>query len=123
MRDCEIIRHDNLEKLRTLYEKLNIQNVERFDDLFNFKAINLSGVSLKKEEFGEVVSGKKYMQIVAVDKKEGEKSKSVSLKYYGKAEEVDPRIVGDVVEFVVRYRFEKSFINLEGHYELIENIN
>jgi len=48
-----------------------------------------------------------------------QKSKNVSLAYFGKVENVDEELKNKVVEFIIRYRFEKSFITLENYYGMI----
>jgi hypothetical protein len=56
--------------------------------------------------------------LLAIVKIDG-KSKNISLAYFGRVESVDEKLRDDVIEFVIRYRFEKSFINLENYYELL----
>ena len=43
----------------------------------------------------------------------------LSLAYFGKVENVDSALKDMVVEFIIRYRFEKSFITLENYYDMI----
>ena len=86
----ELERKSNLKKLEELYQKLGVEGkVEQFDDLFNFKAINLSGLSLSDDDLGSVKEGK-YAQIIAIiyDKNAKVKNKNVSLGYYGRAEKL-----------------------------------
>ncbi|MDD2653408.1 MAG: hypothetical protein PHX44_10215 [Sulfurimonas sp.] len=119
----ERARKDNLAILQTLYTELGIhQKVDDFSELFNFKAINLSGASLQSENLGEVKKGK-YLQILAIgyDKDAVVKSKNVSLGYFGKAESVDTLLKDKVVEFIIRFRFEKSFMTLEHYYVMLES--
>jgi len=116
----ELARKENIKRLEELYKKLGVDaKVEKFVELFYFKAINLSGISLQEENLGEIKEGK-YLQILAIsyDKKATVKSKNVSLAYFGRVESVNEELREMVVEFVIRYRFEKSFINLE-HYHLM----
>lgn len=116
-------RKENLDKLQTLYNELNIgEKVDTFGDLFNFKAINLSGASLLSESLGEIKKGK-YLQILAIgyDKDAAVKSKNVSLGYFGKAENVQPELKDKIVEFIIRFRFEKSFMTLEHYYGMLES--
>src|SRR3989338_175746 len=78
----ERARKDNLVLLQNLYNELNInQKVEEFSELFNYKAINLSGASLLSESMGEIKKGK-YLQILAIgyDKDAVVKSKNSSLR-------------------------------------------
>ena len=94
--------------------------MEEFEELFLFKAINLSGASLLEESLGEIKEGK-YLQILAIsyDKTATIKSKNISLAYYGRAENVDVALKNKIVEFIVRYRFEKSFMTLEHYYGML----
>jgi len=110
-------RKDNLKILEKLYTEIGIdEKVEDFAELFDFKAINLSGASLLSENLGEIKEGK-YLQILAIgyDKDAVVKSKNTSLGYFGKVENVDVDLKNKIVEFIIRYRFEKSFMTLE-HY-------
>jgi hypothetical protein len=119
----ESTRKDNLVLLEELYNSLGInQKVEEFSELFNFKAINLSGASLLNETLGEVKKDK-YLQILAIgyDKEAVVKSKNISLGYFGKAQNVDEELKNRVVEFIIRFRFEKSFMTLEHYYTMLES--
>lgn len=113
----EKVRKDNIARLRVLYEQTGVsEKVDEFEQIFEFKAINLSGASLLEENLGEIKKGK-YLQILAIsyDKEASVKSKNISLGYYGKSENVDIELKDKIVEFIIRYRFEKSFMTLE-HY-------
>ncbi|WP_415396564.1 hypothetical protein [Sulfurimonas sp. CS5] len=117
----ETARKENIKILENLYKKIQIdKKVENFSDLFDFKAINLSGASLLSESLGEIKKGK-YLQILAIsyDKTAVQKSKNVSLAYFGKVESVETYLKDMVVEFIIRYRFEKSFMTLENYYDMI----
>lgn len=119
----ETVRKENLKILEILYKDLEIdKKVETFPELFEFKAINLSGASLVSENLGEVKEGK-YLQILAIsyDKEALVKSKNSSLGYYGKAQNVEVDLKNKIVEFIIRFRFEKSFMNLEHYYGVLEN--
>ena len=116
----ELTRKENLNRLQELYTKLNLkEKTNDFAAIFEYKAINLSAVSLQKESFGEIQEGK-YLQILAITKVDG-KSKNISLAYFGRVENVEEKLRNEVIEFVIRYRFEKSFLNLEHYHELLEN--
>lgn len=118
----ERARKENLVSLQNLFNELNInQKVEEFSELFNYKAINLSGASLLSESLGEIKKGK-YLQILAIgyDRDAVVKSKNVSLGYFGKAESVDEELKNKIVEFIIRFRFEKSFMTLEHYYTMLE---
>ena len=124
----ETSRKENLKKLQKLFIELELDlKVQDFNELFNFKAINLSGASLLSENLGEIKEGK-YLQILAIsyDKEASVKSKNISLAYYGKVESVDTELKNKVVEFIIRFRFEKSFITLEHYHTMLEpfkNVN
>jgi len=119
----ELARKDNITILKELYTEVGIdKKVENFNDLFAFKAINLSGASLMEENLGEIKEGK-YLQVLAIsyDKKAKVKSKNSSLAYFGRVENVDVAFKDRVVEFIVRYRFEKSFMTLEHYHIMLNN--
>ena len=117
----ELARKENLSKLKELYKEIGIDvKIDVFEDLFEFKAINLSGASLQSESLGEIKEGR-YLQILAIsyDKNAAVKSKNISLGYFGRAENVDVEFKNKVVEFIIRYRFEKSFMTLEHYNEML----
>lgn len=116
----ELERKRNLKELEELYQELGIQTkVESFDDLFHFKAINLSGFSLSDEDLGSVKEGK-YAQIIAIiyDKNANVKNKNISLGYFGRAEKVSAGLKKSIITFVLSWRFEKSFRTLEHYHNL-----
>ena len=118
----ELARKQNLKELKILYSEIGIdKKVHEFEDIFLFKAINLSGASLLDESLGEIKEGK-YLQILAIsyDKTAKVKSKNSSLAYFGRVENVDTTFKDRVVEFIIRYRFEKSFMTLEHYYDMLE---
>jgi hypothetical protein len=116
----ELTRKENRARLQKLYESLGLEEkVHDFEKLFSYKAINLSAISLQKETFGEIQEGK-YLQLLGITKVDG-KSKNISLGYFGRVENVDESVRSDVMEFVIRYRFEKSFLTLEHYYDLLGN--
>lgn len=115
-------RKENKIILQELFFELGIdKKVQSFEELFEYKAINLSGASLQSENLGEVREGK-YLQILAIayDKDATIKSKNISLAYFGKAQNVESSLKDKVVEFIIRYRFEKSFITLEHYHGMLE---
>jgi hypothetical protein len=120
----EVARKENLERLKILYKDIEIdKKVDTFSALFDFKAINLSGASLLNENLGEIKKGK-YLQILAIgyDKEAVIKSKNISLGYFGRAENVDSKLKDKIIEFVIRYRFEKSFMTLEHYNTMLESL-
>ncbi len=117
----ETARKENLTILQKLYHDIGVdKKVQNFTELFEFKAINLSGASLLSENLGAIKEGK-YLQILAIgyDKSAKVKSKNISLAYYGRVENVESALKDKVVEFIIRYRFEKSFITLEHYHEML----
>jgi len=121
------IRHGNIKKVNDLYIKLNIyEKSPDFGEIFIYKAMNLSGIGLKEEDFGDVRDGK-YIQIIAItyepDKNGKKKAKNVSLGYFGKAQTLEPELKNDIIEFVLRWRYEKAFQTLEHYEELIERLD
>ncbi len=120
----ELARKTNRVELQKLFFEIGVdKKVENFEDIFLFKAINLSGASLLEKSLGEIKEGK-YLQILAIsyDKSAKVKSKNTSLAYYGRAEKVDKALKDRVVEFIIRYRFEKSFMTLEHYHGMIESM-
>jgi len=122
----EQVRKENIQRVKVLYEKLKIfEKSPDFDDIFIYKAMNLSGIGLKEEDFGEVREGK-YIQIIAItyepDKNGKKKAKNVSLGYFGKAETLDPTLKNEIIEFVLRWRYEKAFQNVEHYKDLIARV-
>ncbi|WP_457603381.1 adenylate cyclase domain-containing protein [Nitratifractor sp.] len=118
----EPVRSENLRRLSELFLELDIEKkVRHIEDIFVYKAMNISGIGLREEDFGEVREGK-YVQVIAItyepDKNGKKKAKNVSLGYFGKAETLAHTRKNEVIEFVLRWRYEKAFQNLE-HYKLL----
>ena len=125
-RGFDSVREENIEKVRSLFQKLKIfEKSPDFNDIFKYKAMNLSGIGLKEEDFGEIREGK-YIQIIAItyepDKNGKKKAKNLSLGYFGKAETLDPTLKNEIIEFVLRWRYEKAFQNVEHYKDLIARI-
>lgn len=117
----ELERKKNLKRVEELYAKLGIdQKVGAFEELFAFKAVNLSGLSLADESLGMIKEGK-YAQIIAIiyDKNAKVKNKNISLAYYGRAEKLTPAQKEEIIAFVLGWRFEKSFRTLEHYHNLL----
>jgi hypothetical protein len=117
----ELERKRNLKNLEELYRKLGIDpKVGEFEKLFEFKAINLSGLSLADEDLGAIKEGK-YAQIIAIIyvKEAKVKNKNISLAYFGRAEKLSPEQKNEIVSFVLGWRFEKSFRTLEHYHNLM----
>lgn len=120
----ELERKNNLKTLEELYQKLGLQRkIDSFEKLFEFKAINLSGISLSHEDLGALKEGK-YAQMIAIeyDKEAKVKNKNISLAYYGRAEKLNPLLKKEIVTFVLGWRFEKSFRTLEHYHNLMAEI-
>ncbi len=120
----ELSRKENLKALEHLYTLLSIdEKVTSFEDLFHFKAINLSGISLHRDDLG-AIKEKKYVQIIAItyDKSSKVKNKNSSLGYFGRSEKLDAVLKDNIVAFVLRWRFEKSFMTLEHYHEMINTL-
>ena len=96
-----------------------------FNQIFMYKAMNLSGIGLKEEDFGEVRSGK-YIQIIAItyepDANGKKKAKNISLGYFGKGDTLDPELKNKIIEFVLRWRYEKAFQNVEHYKDLLAKL-
>jgi len=120
----ELARKENMKLLESLYESLHIdEKVDEFDDLFAFKAINLSGISLNADDLGTIKEGK-YVQIIAIkyDKNAVVKNRNHSLAYFGRSEKVDEELRESIVTFVLRWRFEKSFRTLEHYHTMLNSL-
>jgi len=124
--NSDTIREANIIRVKELYENLKIfEKSPDFSNIFVYKAMNLSGIGLKEEEFGEVREGK-YIQIIAItyepDKNGKKKAKNISLGYFGKAETLDGTLKNEIIEFVLRWRYEKAFQNVEHYKYLIARV-
>ena len=122
----EHVRADNIIRVKVLYEKLKIfEKSPDFGNIFIYKAMNLSGIGLKEEDFGQVREGK-YIQVIAItyepDKNGKKKAKNISLGYFGKAETLEGSLKNEIIEFVLRWRYEKAFQNVEHYKDLIAKV-
>jgi len=122
----ESVRSENIKRLQELYTILGIfEKSPDFDKIFIYKAMNLSGIGLKEEDFGVVREGK-YIQIIAItyepDKNGKKKAKNISLGYFGKAEALQHERKNTIIEFVLRWRYEKAFQNVEHYKALIAKL-
>jgi hypothetical protein len=121
------LRKHNLKRLAELFNLLELSKKHPdFDTLFNYTAINLAGIGLKNEDFGEIREGK-YVQIIAiayeVDKEEKRTTRNSSLGYYGKGERLAESDKHNIIEFVVRWRYEKSFQHSDYYEQLLEKLH
>lgn len=120
----ELARKENIRTLEKLFVTLSLgEKVGDFNDLFEFKAINLSGISLSEEDIGTLKEGK-YLQVIGIkyDKEAKVKNRNISLAYYGRVEKVDPEVRNMIVKFIIAWRFEKSFRTLEHYYTMLEKL-
>ncbi|MBD3808809.1 MAG: hypothetical protein IE880_08880 [Epsilonproteobacteria bacterium] len=113
----------NMESLRRLFLELKInEKCHDFDDIFLYKAMNLAGIGLKDDDFGEVRAGK-YIQIIAISYdaigEEKKKAKNISLGYYGKGEMLDMEKKYKIIEFILRWRYEKGLQSLDNYIHLL----
>ena len=120
------LRQENLKTIYHLYQELEIFNKhEEFSTIFEYKAMNLSGIGLKNEDFGEIRQGK-YVQIISIAYELNDKGKRIpknfSLGYYGKAEKVEAQLKHNIIEFVLRWRYEKTFQHSEHYQELLSKL-
>lgn len=120
----ELARKENIRTLAELFDILNLgEKVGDFNDIFEFKAINLSGISLAEDDIGTIKEGK-YLQIIGIkyDKEAKVKNRNISLGYYGRVEKVDVDMRNTIVKFIIAWRFEKSFRTLEHYYIMLERL-
>ncbi len=114
----DTLRKRNRKRLHELYEELQIrEKVGEFKEIFTFLAINLTGISLQKEHLG-TIQPKRYIQIIGI-KKEENRSKNINLGYFGKAESINEEKKQKIVEFVLRWRLEKSFMSVDHYKDLL----
>jgi len=122
----ETARKNNMQSLKELYELLKIDaKIPNFEDIFNYKAMNLTGVSLHEDTLGEIKDNR-YVQIICIsyDKTaKGQKTKNSSLGYFGRSDAIDKNLKNQIVKFILCWRFEKSFITLEHYHGMITTIN
>jgi hypothetical protein len=117
----EVARKENMEALVALYDRLGVaEKVPEFSELFHFKAINLSGVTLTAEALGSVKAGK-YVPTIGIrsDEEGASKTRNISLGYFGRADKIDDGLKEAIVTFILRWRFEKSFRTLDHYHGLI----
>lgn len=118
------IQKENVARIAELYTKLKIfEKSPDFDKIFLYKAMNLSGIGLKNDDFAQIRDGK-YIQIIAItyeaDEQGKKKAKNISLGYFGKAETIEHELKQEIIEFVLRWRYEKAFQNLHHYKDLID---
>ncbi len=122
----ESSRQENMTRLKELYEQLKIdEKIPCFEDLFSYKAMNVTGISLQAEDLGAIKENR-YVQIICIsyDKEaKGQKSKNSSLGYFGRSDAIDEGLKKSIVKFILCWRFEKSFMTLEHYNDMIQTIS
>jgi len=121
------LRKNNLNRVALLYAELELEKKHPdFSTIFNYKAMNLAGIGLKNEDFGEIREGK-YVQIIAIayeiDTNAKRIIKNSSLGYYGKAEKLTQKDKSNIIEFVLRWRYEKTFQHSDHYQQLLSKFN
>ena len=121
----ETAREENVQRLRSLYETLKIdEKIPNFDDLFDYKAMNMTGVSLQAEDLGKIKENR-YVQIICIsyDKEaKSKKSTNTPLGYFGRSDLIDEALKNSIVEFILCWRFEKSYMTLEHYHDMISQV-
>jgi len=121
----EIDRKKNQKRLKELFDILGLSaKIEDFKKIFEFKAMNLSGISLNYSTLGKISEGK-YAQIIAItyEEEEGKKrAKNVNLKYFGRVEKLDSQLKSEIIEFILRWRLEKSFLGVDHYRKMIKEL-
>ncbi|MRI58926.1 MAG: hypothetical protein C6H99_05400 [Epsilonproteobacteria bacterium] len=108
-------RKENKIRLKELFEELELhKKVESFERIFDFGAINVTGIWLQEERLCQIQPNR-YVQMIAILKEE-RGSKNINLRYFGKSDTLQEGLIKKIGEFIIRWRFEKAFLNLE-HYE------
>ncbi len=113
----EQLRSFNKKRLKELFNRLAIgQKVPEFEELFSYKAMNLSGISLQKDQLCAIQCNR-YVQIIAI--KDG---KNINIRYFGRAESLSQELIHEICEFVLRWRLEKSFMHVEHYKRLVDGL-
>lgn len=122
----ETARKENMQVLKDLYSQLKIdEKIPKFESLFEYKAMNVTGLSLQAEDLGKIKENR-YVQIICIayDKEaKSKKSKNSSLGYFGRSDAIDEGLKNAIVKFILSWRFEKSFITLEHYHDMISQVN
>lgn len=122
----ETARKENMQTLKELYTRLKIdEKIPHFESLFEYKAMNVTGLSLQAEDLGAIKENR-YIQIICItyDKEaKSQKSKNSSLGYFGRSDAIDEGLKKAIIKFILAWRFEKSFMTLEHYHEMITTVN
>jgi hypothetical protein len=117
-------RETNIQRLKILFEELGInKKCADLKDVYLYKAMNLSGIGIGENDFGEVRAGK-YIQIIAISYEIGtderKKAKNISLGYFGSGASLTVELKNKIIEFILRWRYEKG-CQSQDHYKLLIN--
>ncbi len=122
----EIERKRNLKRLEALYAELELaQKGGPFEGIFDYSAINLTGVSLQPENLGETFA-RRYVQMIAIAPYEDRgrrRSRNFNLRYFGRSESLDPTLKDKIVEFILRWRLEKSFRGVDHYRKMLQKLD
>ena len=121
----EVTRKQNLKELKDLYNALDIGKKHAdFKTIFEYKAMNLSGISLQESDL-LTPKIKRYVQIIAITYEDDRgimRAKNRSLAYFGRAENLDIETRKLIVEFIFRWRYEKSFHHVQYYSDMIDSL-
>ena len=110
-------RKENIQRLQSLFKELGLdEKAGRFEDIFGFGAINVTGIWLQEDRFLQIQPNR-YVQLIAISRTDG-RSKNINLRYFGRSDALEPGLIEKIGEFVIRWRFEKAFLNVE-YYEKV----
>jgi len=74
------------------------------------------------ESLGEITEGK-YAQIIGikyVDQEGKRRAKNINLRYFGRVEQLEKETRDLIVEFVLRWRLEKSYRGVDHYRDLVK---
>lgn len=116
----------NLSRISTLYQELELSKQPNdFETIFDYKAMNLTGLSLQDEDFAAIRAGR-YVQIICISYQLNDQGKRVSqnssLGYFGKAEKLTEERKNQIIEFILRWRYEKAFRHADIYEQLLSKL-
>ena len=118
----ELQRRENRHKLTQTIDALELgEKLSVYEDIFFFKAMNVTGISLQDNNLGEIQKNR-YVQILAIHPDEDGKMKNISLGYYGKSDTLDESLKAKIIEFILRWRYEKSFYQVTHYEKLLKKL-
>lgn len=106
-------REENLQRLKELFEEFTISILADIDELLKLSAVNVTGINMKTQETYD----SKYVQVIGVEYIPDRKPsrKNINLKYFGKSDNLSCEQKCRIIEFVSRYRLEKSYRDIESN--------